>query len=102
MSKKSNCILCRFSDSDPEVQEQKAAERPSWTRSPNLRAALQSQSHVNPDGIFGAIQPLSMEGEYLAFGKDLPNVHSFQKFSEANLSNFGHVPARLIGMVLTA
>ncbi|RDB29549.1 hypothetical protein Hypma_015535 [Hypsizygus marmoreus] len=34
---------------------------PDWAQSPELREALQLQSTINPDDIFGAIRPLRME-----------------------------------------
>ena len=34
---------------------------PEWAQSPELRQALQNQSSINPDDIFGAIRPLRME-----------------------------------------
>ncbi|SRR6266478_977651 len=50
-----------YSDSDDESGQRKKAERPEWTQSPELRAALESQSRVNPDDIFGPVRPLRME-----------------------------------------
>jgi len=52
----------RYSDSDPEEHAKKEKERPVWTHSPQIRAALQAQSTVNPDSIFGAIPQLSLPG----------------------------------------
>jgi hypothetical protein len=52
----------RYSDSDPEEQTRKAAALPSWAQSPYLTDALRAQSSINPDLLFGAIQPLRMEG----------------------------------------
>lgn len=47
--------------SDSEDEGQRKPEAPEWTQSPELRAALESQSKVNPDDIFGPVRPLRME-----------------------------------------
>ena len=52
-----------YSDSDEEEQARKAALRPVWTQSPELRQALAMQANFNPDELFGAIPQLQMEGE---------------------------------------
>ena len=49
-----------YSDSDDENRARKF-DAPEWTQSPELRAALESQSRVNPDDIFGPVRPLRME-----------------------------------------
>ena len=49
-----------YSDSEDEGGQRKQ-EAPIWTQSPELRAALESQSRVNPDDIFGPVRPLRME-----------------------------------------
>ena len=49
-----------YSDSEDEGGQRKP-EAPEWTQSPELRAALESQSRVNPDDIFGPVRPLRME-----------------------------------------
>lgn len=49
-----------YSDSEDEGRQQKHGA-PEWTQSPELRAALESQSRVNPDDIFGPVRPLRME-----------------------------------------
>lgn len=49
-----------YSDSEEEGGQRKP-EAPVWTQSPELRAALESQSRVNPDDIFGPVRPLRME-----------------------------------------
>lgn len=49
-----------YSDSEDEGGQRKP-EAPEWTQSPELRAALESQSKVNPDDIFGPVRPLRME-----------------------------------------
>ena len=49
-----------YSDSEDEGRQQKL-DAPEWTQSPELRAALESQSRVNPDDIFGPVLPLRME-----------------------------------------
>ncbi|KAI0275078.1 hypothetical protein BC834DRAFT_850899 [Gloeopeniophorella convolvens] len=48
-----------YSDSEDEGRAKFAA--PEWTQSPELRAALESQSTMNPDDIFGPVRPLRME-----------------------------------------
>jgi len=50
-----------YSDSEDEGRRQGKLEAPEWTQSPELRAALESQSRVNPDDIFGPVRPLRME-----------------------------------------
>lgn len=50
-----------YSDSEDEGGQQRKANAPEWTQSPELRAALESQSRVNPDDIFGPVRPLRME-----------------------------------------
>ena len=49
-----------YSDSEDENRVRKF-DAPEWTQSPELRAALESQSRVNPDDIFGPVRPLRME-----------------------------------------
>lgn len=49
-----------YSDSEDEGRQGKL-DAPEWTQSPVLRAALESQSRVNPDDIFGPVLPLRME-----------------------------------------
>ena len=49
-----------YSDSEDENRARKF-DAPVWTQSPELRAALESQSRVNPDDIFGPVRPLRME-----------------------------------------
>ncbi|KAH9178705.1 hypothetical protein EDB89DRAFT_1928084 [Lactarius sanguifluus] len=49
-----------YSDSEDESRARKF-DAPVWTQSPELRAALESQSRVNPDDIFGPVRPLRME-----------------------------------------
>ncbi|KAG7099202.1 hypothetical protein E1B28_001069 [Marasmius oreades] len=53
-------INSEYSDSDDEDRK-RAFDPPDWAQSPELRQALQMQSTINPDEIFGAIQPLRME-----------------------------------------
>ncbi|KAH9954441.1 hypothetical protein BC827DRAFT_1243053, partial [Russula dissimulans] len=50
-----------YSDSEDEGGQQRKASAPEWTQSPELRAALESQSRVNPDDIFGPVRPLRIE-----------------------------------------
>lgn len=45
-------------DAEPPVtSEMIELPEPEWTQSPELRAALESQSRVNPDDIFGPVRP---------------------------------------------
>ena len=53
-------INSEYSDSDDEDRK-KTFDPPDWAQSPELKQALQMQSTINPDEIFGAIQPLRME-----------------------------------------
>ena len=53
-------INSEYSDSDDENRV-RTFDPPEWAQSPELRNALQTQSTVNPDDIFGAIRPLRME-----------------------------------------
>jgi hypothetical protein len=53
-------IDSEYSDSDDEDRK-KTFDPPDWAQSPNLHNALHSMSTVNPDNIFGAVQPLHIE-----------------------------------------
>ncbi|KAF8640492.1 hypothetical protein AX17_000154 [Amanita inopinata Kibby_2008] len=53
-------INSEYSDSEDE-DRQRTFDPPDWAQSPELRHALQQQSTINPDDIFGAIRPLRME-----------------------------------------
>lgn len=53
-------INSEYSDSEDEDRV-RTFNPPDWAQSPELRQALQIQSTVNPDDIFGAIRPLRME-----------------------------------------
>ncbi|KAG6336667.1 hypothetical protein ID866_2414 [Astraeus odoratus] len=53
-------INSEYSDSEDEDRV-RTFDPPAWAQSPELRQALQMQSTVNPDEIFGAIRPLRME-----------------------------------------
>lgn len=53
-------INSEYSDSEDEDRV-RTFDPPDWAQSPELRQALQKQSKVNPDDIFGGIQPLRME-----------------------------------------
>jgi hypothetical protein len=53
-------INSEYSDSEDEDRV-RTFDPPEWAQSPELRQALQLQSTVNPDDIFGAIRPLRME-----------------------------------------
>ncbi|KAJ7597027.1 hypothetical protein C8J56DRAFT_817242 [Mycena floridula] len=52
-------IRSDYSDSGDE--DQRKYDPPTWAQSPELRQALESQSTINPDAIFGAVKPLRME-----------------------------------------
>jgi hypothetical protein len=58
-------INSEYSDSDDENQP-RTFDPPGWAQSPELRQALQMQSTMNPDDIFGAIRPLRMEEMFRA------------------------------------
>ncbi|RUS22506.1 hypothetical protein BC937DRAFT_88719 [Endogone sp. FLAS-F59071] len=49
-----------YSEEEESQSESKMAE---WAQSPALRSALLKQSSMNPENIFGQIQPLRMEGQ---------------------------------------
>lgn len=53
-------INSEYSDSEDEDRP-RTFDPPDWAQSPELRQALQMQSKVDPDDIFGAIRPLRME-----------------------------------------
>lgn len=53
-------INSEYSDSEDEDRV-RTFDPPNWAQSPELRQALQMQSTVDPDDIFGAIRPLRME-----------------------------------------
>ncbi|EIN13759.1 hypothetical protein PUNSTDRAFT_95050 [Punctularia strigosozonata HHB-11173 SS5] len=53
-------INSEYSDSDDEDRK-RTFDPPEWAQSPDLRAQLQQQSTINPDEIFGSVQPLVME-----------------------------------------
>ncbi|KAG1881666.1 hypothetical protein C8R48DRAFT_624029 [Suillus tomentosus] len=53
-------INSEYSDSEDEDRP-RTFDPPDWAQSPELRQALQTQSTVDPDDIFGAIRPLRME-----------------------------------------
>ncbi|KAJ7092716.1 hypothetical protein C8R44DRAFT_816349 [Mycena epipterygia] len=53
-------INSEYSDSDDEDRP-RTFDPPSWAQSPDLRQALEIQSTINPDDIFGAIRPLRMD-----------------------------------------
>ncbi|KAI8995594.1 hypothetical protein BD414DRAFT_435643 [Trametes punicea] len=52
-------INSEYSDSDDEDRPRR--DLPDWAQSPDVAAALQQQSTINPDDIFGRIGPLRME-----------------------------------------
>ncbi|KAF9786958.1 hypothetical protein BJ322DRAFT_1107046 [Thelephora terrestris] len=53
-------IDSEYSDSDDEDRK-KNFDPPDWAQQANVTDALQSLSKVNPDNIFGAVQPLAIE-----------------------------------------
>ena len=53
-------INSEYSDSEDEDRPKKF-DPPNWAQSPELRQALQQQSTMNPDDIFGRVGPLRME-----------------------------------------
>lgn len=53
-------INSEYSDSEDEDRA-RTFDPPHWAQSPELRHALQIQSTINPDSIFGSVRPLKME-----------------------------------------
>jgi hypothetical protein len=53
-------IDSEYSDSDDE-DKKKNFDPPDWAQQANVTNALQTLSRVNPDNIFGAVQPLQIE-----------------------------------------
>lgn len=53
-------INSEYSDSEDEDRV-RTFDPPEWAQSPELRQALEVQSTINPDDIFGAVRPLKME-----------------------------------------
>lgn len=53
-------IDSEYSDSDDEDRK-KGFDPPDWAQQANVTNALQTLSRVNPDNIFGAVQPLAIE-----------------------------------------
>lgn len=53
-------VNSEYSDSDDEDRK-RTFDPPDWAQSPELRSALEQQSTINPDDIFGAVRPLKME-----------------------------------------
>ncbi|KAJ7634294.1 hypothetical protein DFH06DRAFT_1003774 [Mycena polygramma] len=53
-------VNSEYSDSDDEDRP-RTFDPPSWAQSPDLRQALEVQSTINPDEVFGAIRPLKMD-----------------------------------------
>jgi hypothetical protein len=53
-------IDSEYSDSDDEDRK-KNFDPPDWAQQTNVTNTLQSLSRVNPDSIFGAVQPLAIE-----------------------------------------
>ncbi|KAF7347842.1 INCENP-ARK-bind domain-containing protein [Mycena venus] len=53
-------INSEYSDSDDEDRP-RTFDPPSWAQDPVLQQALEIQSTINPDDIFGAVRPLRMD-----------------------------------------
>ncbi|KAJ7783775.1 hypothetical protein DFH07DRAFT_873986 [Mycena maculata] len=53
-------VNSEYSDSDDEDRP-RTFDPPSWAQSPDLRQALDMQSTINPDDIFGAVRPVRMD-----------------------------------------
>ena len=53
-------IDSEYSDSEDE-DKKKNFDPPDWAQQANVTNTLQSLSRVNPDDIFGAVQPLAIE-----------------------------------------
>lgn len=53
-------IDSEYSDSDDDDRK-KNFDPPDWAQQANVTNALQSLSRVNPDNVFGAVQPLAIE-----------------------------------------
>ena len=53
-------IDSEYSDSDDEDRK-KNFDPPDWAQQTNVTSALESLSRVNPDSVFGAVQPLAIE-----------------------------------------
>jgi hypothetical protein len=53
-------IDSEYSDSDEE-DKKKGFDPPDWAQQANVTNTLQNLSRVNPDNIFGAVQPLAIE-----------------------------------------
>ncbi|EGO30557.1 hypothetical protein SERLADRAFT_375774 [Serpula lacrymans var. lacrymans S7.9] len=53
-------INSEYSDSDDEDRP-RSFDLPEWAHTPELNEALQVQSRLNPDDVFGVIRPLRME-----------------------------------------
>lgn len=53
-------VNSEYSDSEDEGRP-RTFNPPDWAQSPELQQALEAQSTINPDDIFGAIRPLRME-----------------------------------------
>lgn len=58
-------VNSEYSDSEDEDRP-RTFNPPEWAQSPELRQALEAQSTINPDDIFGAIRPLRMEEMFKA------------------------------------
>lgn len=52
--------------SESDDEEENKAPVPGWAQTPNLNFALASQSNLNPERVFGKVQPLALEGEVVA------------------------------------
>ena len=59
-----NLFLSFNSESDDdEDRRENQAPVPGWAQTPNLNFSLATQSNLNPEKVFGKVQPLALEGE---------------------------------------
>lgn len=81
-----------YSDSDDDDLPVKADafKYPAWAESPELRQRLRDQEHIDPEGIFGIMQPLQMEemfkGKERALARFRPRSSSANWFGNDKLS----------------
>lgn len=74
-----------YSDSDDDEPPQKDGfERPAWANTPELRKLLRRQQRIDPDDVFGPIQPLQMEEIFK--GKERALARFRPRSSSANWS----------------
>ncbi|KAJ7860987.1 hypothetical protein B0H14DRAFT_3084784 [Mycena olivaceomarginata] len=53
-------VRSEYSDSDDEDQL-RTFDPPSWAQFPHYQQALEIQSTINPDDVFGAVRPVKMD-----------------------------------------